>query len=407
MKKVTCFLGLLMGVITPFTAQQFDWKATIESPVKEGFHDVLLSPELSGKLKTDFSDLRLYDEEHKQVPYLLRTEIPLSNEEIFKDYNILSKEIIKGCCTRLIIHNQNRNNINNISLIIRNSDVQKGFKLSGSDDKKTWYVIKDNYRFSGIYSNQATSEIKLVNFPLSNYRYYKIEVDDSLSPPLNIVKAGYYDNFVEQGKYTEIKNIDISQSDNHERKQSFVRIKFEENRYVDRLVIQAEGPLYYLRKACLARVSSEGDEQVGECFRYFELSSNGNNIINLERIAGESFYLIVDNDDNQPLKIKSIRALQLNTYLKAHLQKNKKYELHFGSENAEAPVYDLKYFEHDIPEKLSVLQVGEPVSQYKNIAENKREQKTESYWLIWTAIILVVLLLSYISFRMIREMRQM
>lgn len=395
---------LCCGIVLHANAQDFKWKTELENPKREGFHQVLLTPEISGRMRSDFADIRLFDAANQQVPYVLRTEVPLSNAEIFREYRILSKTSRKGCCTELIIHNQNGNNINNISLLIRNSDVQKSFKLSGSDDRKNWYVIKDNYRFNSMYSTTSTSEIRLVDFPLSNYVYYKIEIDDSLSGPLNVISAGFYDNYVELGKYSEVSGGVLSQRDSSEVKRSYILLEFPENRYLDKLEVEIEGPQYYLRSACFAVVpDQEGTEPA--CYRDFDLSSNGNNVVDLERLAGKRFYLIVENDDNPPLRIKAIKTWQLNTYLTANLEKSGKYHLCFGSEKMEAPEYDLKYFESNIPENVPSLKSGALLSLQDGMVLEEEKPKEENAWLIWSAILVVVVFLTYISVKMIRDMK--
>ena len=163
---------------TSVFSQDFKWKSKIDDVKKSGFHNILLSPSLNSKLNYEFSDIRIYDNENSEIPYLLRTEVAVVYKQLFKEYKIVSKKSVKGS-TQVIIKNQLKSKVNNVNIVIKNSNVQKKVKLFGSDDQKNWFVIKDDYLFYSIYSDEETSEIQLMDFPLSDYAYFKIEVDDT------------------------------------------------------------------------------------------------------------------------------------------------------------------------------------------------------------------------------------
>ena len=57
--------------------QSFRNKAAIDSVGKAGFYAIGVTPSLSSHVKTDFSDLRIADENANPVPYVLKSNIPL------------------------------------------------------------------------------------------------------------------------------------------------------------------------------------------------------------------------------------------------------------------------------------------------------------------------------------------
>lgn len=403
-------LNTLLTLITSSSfTQNFKYEVKVDSTLVSGFHDILLNPEITSKLKSDFSDIRIFDEKKIEIPYIRRQEIPVSFTQLFKEYRILSNVSKKKCCTELLIENREKKSINNISLLIKNSDVQKNFKLSGSDDKDNWYVIKENYLFQSIYSNTETSEIKLMNFPLSNYAYFKIEIDDSASAPLKIIKAGYYDTESEEGKYSGIPLKEMILVNNEKDKKTYVRFILGSNQYIDKIELVIGGPTYYLRKADIA-IKQKGstetweDNTEYEIIQSYELSSNSPNTIQLSKLKTGEFFLIIENDDNQPLIIKSVRLFQLNSYLTAHLEKGKHYSLKFGDANLAEPVYDLKYFENTIPENIPLLKTGELISLIKV------EKTLNTSWLsnkviLWIVIGVVIVFMGILSVKMVRDMR--
>jgi hypothetical protein len=408
MKKL--FALIICFVIAGSTnAQNFKWQAKVDSVPAKGFYNILMPPSVNGHLDNSFNDIRLFDEKNAEVPYLLRWEAPIQYTQLFKEYKIISKQIIKGCCTNITLENPEKTKINNIRLIVKNADVQKKMKLSGSDDQQNWYVVKDKIFFQGVNNNSETFEIKLVDFPLSNYAYYKIEIDDSASAPVNITQAGYYDNYTENGKYVEVSAAKIIQGDSIKQKKTYVKITFDSPQYIDKLELEIEGPVYYLRKGTISEFKKDSIKK-RESRSYYsaiqdmELSSNNPKVIYFSNYKAREFYLLIENEDNPPLKIKSAKAYQLNHYLTAYLEKEKHYILKFGDDKVIAPAYDLNYFQDSIPKNVPVLLTGSVMG----LTEEQQAAVPSSWFsnkaVLWIAIGIVVILLAVLSLKMIKEM---
>jgi hypothetical protein len=113
--------------------------------------------------------------------------------------------------------------------------------------------------------------------------------------------------------------------------------------------------------------------------------------------------LEIENSDNQPLILKSIKAFQLNKYLIARLDSGMQYAVKSGNSALRSPDYDLKYFSDSIsvlagtitPNMMVIEQLEDAVS--KNFIT-----KT----VLWTVIVLVIGLLAFLSIRMMSEMRK-
>ncbi len=399
-------LILFFLLVLTANAQQFRWQATVDSVKEKGFYRIALSPEINGHLNNSFSDIRLFDAKNKEVPYLLKSETATTSASLFKEYKIVLKEIKKGSHTILVLEDAKKQKINNISLILKNSDVRKKVKLSGSDDQKTWYVVKEEFQLQNTFSNSETTEIKLLNFPLSNYTYYKIEINDSTSAPVNIISAGYYDTHSENGKYTEVASAKITQTDSV--KKSYCKISFDEAQYIDKLELEIEGPPYYLRHAGIYELRTEQIKK-RESRSYFspvqefDLSSNNLPAIQFSDYAAKELYLIIENEDNPPLKIKSVKGYQLSRYLTAYLDNQNQYVLKFGNEKLQAPNYDLNHFQDSIPRNTTVIEAT-------NITELTKAElipsgnRNKNKMILWIAIGIVALLLTAMSVKMIREM---
>jgi hypothetical protein len=407
MKQYVLILSTLL-LLSPVYAQTFRYKADVGSVPKDGFYRIMLSAEVLGQLNEQVSDIRLYDNKQQEVPWLLKKEQPVQQKALFQEYEIVRKVSTPKAGTSLVVRNVAKSPINNISLVIKNANVRKKARLSGSTDAKSWYVIEEAYNLEALYSTAATTEVKLLDFPLSDYEYYLLEINDSLSPPLNILKVGYYNVQSENGKYSDVPGITFTQKDSSAVRQSYVHISLPYQARIDKLIIDVQRPARYRRSATLSTVQFYKNRRGKETLVYepihsIELHSAGESTVFLPGVPVKDFYLIIDNEDNPPLVIGALKAYQLNTYLVAELKQDKSYHLSFGNPDTPKPSYDLSYFEDKIPANLATLNVKAVVSTTPTKVASGSPTFFTSKWFIWAAIGLVILVLSYLSYQILIE----
>lgn len=389
-------------------AQNYNWSASLDSVTQDGFYKLILKPGITGRMLTrDYADLRLYDQDNKEVPYVLQEQWN-NDKKWFQEYTVLSKENNTGRFTKLIIHNPKKNSINNFSLVVKNNNAYKTAKLSGSDDNQNWYFITDHYPLSLMYDEQAVINEKRIDFPLSNYEYYTLEVNDSASAPLNILKVGYYVTSVETAQQMLLPLPVIHQTDSLKSKQTFVAFDFSTNFYVNTLHLTIDGPKFYKRKATLYTVERDAKMgvQLSEQFA-FDLLSSGQHTIAIPELYAKNFLITIDNGDNESLKITSVQAFQSTRYLVSYLEKDKVYALSIGNKKATLPEYDLDSFRDSIP---AVLNEIKPVVinfiKKEEVKAAVKETWFKSKLWIWSALAAVLVLLALISYRMIKDMEK-
>jgi hypothetical protein len=115
------------------------------------------------------------------------------------------------------------------------------------------------------------------------------------------------------------------------------------------------------------------------------------------------FYLIVSNEDNLPLKIESVKTFNSYHTVTAYFEKGNKYELIMGNVTAETPFYDLKQLHISPDTSFSEVSIGtiSPIIQPSVI-----EQKSNSKWMLWLAIVMAGLVLSYFTFKLVKDMNK-
>ena len=403
MKKLILIATILLQ-ISPVFSQGYQWQTELAASNSTGFYKIDLEPNIIAKLNSNFSDVRIKDNNGIEIPYYLEKESFSITKRVFKEYKIIEKIKWKNGATVLVVKNENKDIINNVQLQIKNFDVRKRLELAGSDDYENWYTIKENYQFCSANGQQTTSEIKSLNFPYTDYPYYRIIIYDWFSLPINVLKIGYFDTYEEQGKFKELENKTVSRFDSLGSKQTYVKINFKETPYFDKLVIQAAKPTFYYRKAkiCSQRIDKKGRAHY-EVLDYMTLNSNSDFTSYYSDFENKELYLVIENEDNPPLENITVKAYQLNRYLITHLEAEKEYKLVFQNENIKTkPNYDINHFKGRVESNIPILGTKTLTKIKYKLTKNI---KPSAIWM-WLAIGIVALLLAYMSYRMITEMEK-
>lgn len=405
--RLLLLLIFIIASVNPAISQKTIGEVVVPKVEADGFYRIFISPELSPYLNREFTNLRIIDQLNKEVPYLFQKEIPTFYTQRFKEYQLVEKKQQKNCCTSLTLKNPDNQPINNISLSIKNADVTKHATLLGSDDKQNWFALKQHFILDAIDNINQTSEIKIVDFPLSNYTYYLLQIEDSTSAPLNILKAGYYEINSEEGKYTEVSSFKILKSDSVNRKKSFIRITFDTIQVIDKISLSLTGTHYYLRKASLyvnkVRQNKKGAiEHYYDLLSEIELSSKQKSVIDLPGIMANQFLIVIENEDNPTLEVAELKAYQLNRYLTAWLKQDDQYKLSIGITDLQEPTYDLAFFKDSIPVQPTVLALG-AITIFKKVKPQLSTTFFTSQSIIWIAIVVVIVILGIMSVKLIKE----
>ncbi|OQY03569.1 MAG: hypothetical protein B6I20_04760 [Bacteroidetes bacterium 4572_117] len=409
MDKILFIFSLVLMSINSL-AQEFDWEAKLDKVTKDAYYKINISPGIVSASENNNADIRLYDASNNEIPYIVEKEQMVNRKEFFVEYKIIKNESLRKWpyYSRIVVHNPDKDEISNFQLVIRNADVTKSLKLSGSDDGKHWYVIKDKYRFRSIYSDESVSVIKILNFPKSNYEYFEILIDDWRNNPINIQNAGYFDMTLEEGKYARISGHEIMQTELKKEKQSLLEINFPSAQLVNKIQLKIDGPEFYHREAeILVKDSTVYKKKDTEYFftpiHSFIISSNSLNNVYFNDFRIKEFFIRINNYDNQPIKITSVNIWQLKHYLVASLKKDESYFIRTGNSDLVQPEYDLKYFKGEIPKKLNQVSAKKIV----NISEKKeigQKGLQVNKIVIWLVIGGIAILLIYFTTKMMKDM---
>ncbi|MBL4654307.1 MAG: hypothetical protein JKY33_00605, partial [Bacteroidia bacterium] len=240
------------------------------------------------------------------------------------------------------------------------------------------------------------------------YEFYKLVKADSKIKTVNIFGAGYYDLASENEKVSTLPNPEITQFDSLSTKTTYVKISFDQMEYVDKMRIETTGPKFYNRKARLCtkkivKVKQREEKTYFQTIKQIELVSGKETEIRFSDYPAKELYLIIANNDNQPLRVKSVSASKFNHYLTSYLEHDKQYVIKFGSNKIRRPVYDIAYFKSHIPKNPQNIHATDIVDLRKEKRTIITSFLNDKAW-IWIAIIVVIGILGALSMKMIKEM---
>ncbi len=405
MRAASLFVFLFSQSLIGY-CQRYVGEASIPKITKDGYYKIAIPPEINDYLSPGFTNLRIVDNADQEIPYIIKEEVPIRQTEKFQEYEL--QRIKNKKSTELILKNPDRKSINNIHLKIRNAEVTKEATLLGSDDHQNWFALKEKFDLFPINGGNGTYEMKLVEFPLSNYLFYSLRISDSLTAPINILTAGYYDANTETGQFTTVPGK-VTYSNDGQKKQSYLKLSFDTLQYVDRIDLSMKGSQpYFLRRASLAesrerKLKKRKKQKYQYTLDEFEISSTHPTQIDTKGSRFQEIQIVIENDDDTPLELVSFTALQVRRYVITWLSSSKEYQLKIGKRNLPSPSYDLRFFTDSIPKQIESIAAG-PVQ----INKKKETPYSFSFFttkkFIWAAVIIVVLLLAYLSMKMVKEM---
>ena len=399
--KISLLLLLLPGVVF---SQQFKYKCGIDAPDTTGFYSIAITPEISSHTQIDLRDLRIADSNGKWIPHLIRTgdaENKLPEESI--DLKILSIEH-QSRESIVIVENSARRFLNNFFIRLKNAAAERMSSLSGSDDDKKWFIISDSILLSQPLAYIRDENVKQINFPSTQYQYFKLTIRNNGKDPLNLLAI----KSVAQGANYKINPLEnplplIKQVDSAN--WTMLQVTNNEPYQVDQLAFEASRPALYERAARVFLQKSDGIVRTWEQLPVWsiEISSAHKFDHPFPLVKAKEFYIVISNEDNPPLEITSVRTFQPQRELVVYLEKGKTYELMLSDSNAAEPNYDLKEFAAKIPKDPQVLGTKDLVS-ISTVASITAE--TPGTWWIWITIVGVIFILAYLTWQLTREMRR-
>lgn len=393
-----CML-LMLAVVYCHAQTSFTYKTPIAEVPETKFYSIPLSPKLLASCKKqDLSDIRITDSAGAAVPYILHMDIPVLTSNSFISYPVISNAR-KDSSTEIVIGNKSAGSIHSLFLVIKNASAYRNAILSGSDNRTSWYVIDEDIHLEQTGNPEGDRFVQAISFPLSNYRYFKLIINDKGLLPLNILQAGVYKDSSSFGKYLTLPLRNFTQKDSADRN-SYLRVRFSDPYKIDKIKFKVRKPALY-KRSFEVYVNTPPEYAPVE---QGELSSGNNTVLLSAKTTG--LLIKIYNDDNPPLVIDSVIAYQAGEQLVTQLEKGKKYYILTGNNTVGKPEYDLQYFKDSISSILPEISTGSIVDITAPDKASGTPGFLHSKLMLWVVISMVLLLLLFLTFNMSKEVNK-
>jgi hypothetical protein len=202
--------------------------------------------------------------------------------------------------------------------------------------------------------------------------------------------------------YTAIPRPVIKQTDSSSVRKSFIILRFDMPYEISKLELSVKGPDFYLRNCSVRKPVKSNNRSKFDCIDWFQLSSGKMAVWELEKTKTKELAIIIENSDNPPLRIRSVKAFQNTKYLLAKLKSGERYQLSFGNEALKAPDYDLKYFADSISKNAKFI--GTSTAKTLTVSKNNSFPLFFNKTFLWVVMSIIMALLTWLSIHLIKDM---
>lgn len=382
--------------------------ATIENIEKDGLHRVYLGSGITSFSRQDLGDLRIYDSRKTEVPYVLPSQTYDGVHYDFIPFHIVEKSTVPKKNTSIVVENPLAQ-IDEFTLYIANAEVTKKFSISGSNDNKQWFGLVNNAELHDIRNERSSSQYKSIPFPLTDYRFLRIDLDDRKTLPINILSAGYFKIQEKPLQRFEILHPKLATTQLKSEKQTLIKVTFDNPEHVSSASFVISAPNFYKRQARIYKNVTykvrKKTQMRQQTLATFELSSEKANGFETHGIFEKEFFIAIDNRDNPPLEFSRIELRQQLPYLVADLKSGEKYTLETGNPVRTAPDYDLSQSNYKLSDSLPEAKL----TQINHIGKTEKSVSGKSMWqqpwFLWLCIGIGAIAILYFTASLIKDMK--
>ena len=189
---VPLFLCGLLSVVRPafaeFDKTQWQFSKPVEaSAPSDGYLRVSIDGEVYRHSQRSLSDLRLVDDQSKEVGYSIHAQRESTIEESYEP-KIFNRAVLPGSYSTLTLDLEQE--VESNTLVVRTSsrNFKRRVEIAGSNDRKQWFVLKaDGYIFD--FSGDQKIHLTTIKYPDTKYRYLQVKVWNAKEEPLTIEGA--------------------------------------------------------------------------------------------------------------------------------------------------------------------------------------------------------------------------
>jgi len=371
------------------------------------WHKLTLTDDIFDKVEPEFNDLRIIgisaSGDTTEVPYILKLD---AGRTVDKDveFSILNKSHSgKDAFVTLALPIALR--INQMTLDIDADNFDWRIDLEGSQDQKQWFVIADNYRILSIKNAQTDYRFTQLDFPASEYVYYRIRFKGVDAPAFKNARLKLIE--VENGRLVGRAEKASKTHEEKETEKTVIDLELEHKVPVSEINISVDDAFDYYRPISIEYLRDSFETEKGWRYSYQSLYSG--TLSSFEKpsfsfpvILAKNFRITIRNADNKPLHFTEVKAAGYNYDLFVRFTEKGTFFLIYGNVAAYSPDYDIRHFQENIPENIVSVSLGEEQKIESTLVPGSEPLFMNKYWL-WLIIGAVGAVLVFFTIKMMKS----
>ncbi len=408
-KKISSYLlfcsfpALLLG-----QADGYTYKRKLDKTEKESYFAIPLLPEITAQCTSNLMDIRLYnitEKDTSEIPYLMEW-MGEKREQIAISFDIINDSYHEKDASFVTLKSKTKQTINQIVVDVEETGYDKNVEVEGSNDNKEWFTIAEHLRIVRFDNADDHFEYSSLEFPNSEYAYFRLKFDDRWTKRIMVKEAYAYENKINLGKYNILKTNKWKQTENKKEKNSEIIVEMPYDYIVNYLTIKSSTTSDFYRNVNIygsngTYHTATGDKDYWYLLNTSVLTSTKNNSIHCNNEATKKIKVEIQNNDNAPIIISEIKVFGEQCRLIANLPASKNTYLAYGKKNDHQPVYDIEHFKNKIPASLPEINYGAEQAKITSIEKpNPLIENKKWLWIIMGAVILII---GYFALNMLKK----
>ena len=398
MKNKILIILILLNISSAFSQMKaYKYVSKIETP-SSIWHKIKLEESVFNKIKSDYSDLRIFQISGKDTiesPYFIQD---YSNEvtEQISTFEILNSSKKDGFFY-YTLKRKTSEEIKQINLDFARSNFDWKVTLEGSNSQNEWFELTKDQRIVSIENEETDYSYTKLTFPTSSYKFFRIKIKEENSPELTFAR---FSN-IQKNNLEKIKHSKFDVFQDKEQKRTIISAQFDSKIPLSSIKLLTESKYDFNRRlsffVSLDSIFLDDYENRNEIYSG-NLTSFEENTFDFEQTFVRYVKIVIENNDNQAIDIKGVEFARNPINLIGRFEAQGNYFLCFGNEEADFPNYDIEQFADKIPKNISELKY-EIFTEIPEEIDNKKTEQANKTWL-WLIVGFVVLLLVYFTVKM-------
>jgi hypothetical protein len=349
--RLPVWLSLVLTVLCCSSSQadfrKSDWefyKGVEMSSTAAGYICLPLDGEVYDHSRLSLSDLRLLDDQQREVPYAFFEAKEVTTEER-RNARLFNKALVPKAYSTVTLDLGEEVYNNKLIVKTKSQNFKRRLEISGGPDGRKWFVLRDNayiFDFSGDQKIQLTT----VQYPENNYRYLQIKVWNGSESPLELEGAEVFLIKTKTPERILLPNRPISREEDPKLKATVCLLDLNyRNLPCDFLVLETPEENF----SRFVEIHGSNDlkswqRHLQSEFYRFKTSKYDVEKKSFRFPQARDRYLkvIVYNYDDPPLRLGNVESRGIVQDLIFQAESNRQYFLYYGNEQAPAPLYDME-----------------------------------------------------------------